>query len=120
MNFSFLLRLAACRMRSSACDASTRFRARNALCWLAFPSVPALGSAGSAADCPALFVGLKAPIARADLLLPIRHRLRLLAFPMRPDGATSPPDKQEISRFPREELEHMPGSKTTPGRAVQA
>jgi hypothetical protein len=41
--------------------------------------------------------------------------------PRLPDAirtAQAPPDDQEISRFPREELEHMPGSQTTPGLAV--
>ena len=47
----------------------------------------------------------------------VHHRLRLLVFPMRTRG--SPPlAKPEISRFPRKELPHMPGSRTTPGRAA--
>src|SRR5271167_187124 len=53
---------------------------------------------------------------------------RGLTSPARSSSATAPrlpdairrrtraPDGQEISRFPREELEHMPGSLTTPGR----
>ena len=42
-------------------------------------------------------------------------RLRLLAFPMRTDGGCRTVDR-EISRFPRKERLHMPGSLTTPGR----
>jgi hypothetical protein len=60
VNFSFLLCLAACRMRSSACDALPRSCARRVLCWPAFPLVSALGSPGSAADGSALFVGFPA------------------------------------------------------------
>jgi len=46
----------------------------------------------------------------------VHHRLRLLVFPMRTSGIP-PLAKPEISRFPRKELPHMPGSSTTPGRA---
>ena len=49
VNFSFFLCLAACRMRSSACDTLSRSCARRVLCWPAFPLAPALGSTGSAA-----------------------------------------------------------------------
>jgi hypothetical protein len=63
VNLSFLLRLAACRMRSSACDASTRPCVRNALCWTAFPSVSALGSIGSEPDRSASFVDFTATMA---------------------------------------------------------
>jgi hypothetical protein len=66
VNFSFFLCLAACRMRSSACDTVSRYCARPVLCWLAFPSAPALGSTNSAAGCPALFVGFTATMARSD------------------------------------------------------
>ncbi len=62
--------LAAGRMRSSACDASTRRCVRNALCWFAFPSAPALGSAGSSAGRPASFVGLSATMAGSDFSCP--------------------------------------------------
>src|SRR5208283_3005985 len=82
---------------------------RNALCWLAFPSAPALGSTGSDPDRSASFVGFPATMAWPELLLPVHRRLRLLAFPTRSGGASAP-DGQVISRFPREELEHMPGS----------
>src|SRR6266700_3833320 len=66
VNFSFFLCLAACRMRSSACDTVARFCARSVLCWLAFPSAPALGSTDSAADRSALFVGFTATTAGSD------------------------------------------------------
>src|SRR6202030_3939290 len=42
-------------------------------------------------------------------------RLQLLAFPMRTGGGCRTVDR-EISRFPRKERLHMPGSLTTPGR----
>src|SRR5215831_10082594 len=70
VNLSFFLSLATFRMRSSACDTLTRLCVRHVLCWSAFPLVPALGSAdsaavGSAADCSApscstLFAGFTA------------------------------------------------------------
>jgi len=55
VNFSSVLCLATCRMRSNPCDTVARFCARPVLCWLAFPSAPALGSTVSAADRSALF-----------------------------------------------------------------
>ena len=70
MNRSFFLCLAACRMRSSACDTLSRSCARRVLCWPAFPSVPALRSTGSAAGCPALFVGFLATMAGSDFSRP--------------------------------------------------
>src|SRR5262249_44901480 len=48
--------------------------------------------------------------------MPVHHRLRLLAFPMRTGGNCRTVDR-EISRFPRKERLHMPGSSTTPGRS---
>jgi hypothetical protein len=66
VNLSFFLSLATCRMRSSACDTLIRSRARHVLCWLAFPSAPALGSTGSAADCSALFAGFSATTTESD------------------------------------------------------
>jgi hypothetical protein len=42
--------------------------------------------------------------------------VRLLAFPMRTGGNCRTVDR-EISRFPRKERLHMPGSSTTPGRS---
>ena len=70
VNFSFLLCLAACRMRSSACDRLSRSCARRVLCWPAFPSAPALGSAGSDPDRSASFVGLAATMAGSDFSCP--------------------------------------------------
>ena len=51
----------------------------------------------------------------APLSVSVHHRLRLLAFPMRTGGGCRTVDR-EISRFPRKERLHMPGSLTTPGR----
>ena len=52
------------------------------------------------------------------LLTVVHHRLRLLAFPMRARAArnTTLLANREISRFPRKERPHMPGSTTTPDR----
>src|SRR5712672_1921187 len=66
VNFSSVLCLATCRMRSSPCDTVARFCARSVLCWLAFPSAPALGSADSAADRSAAFTGFTATTAGSD------------------------------------------------------
>src|SRR5882762_1648519 len=70
VNLSFFLCLAVCRMRSSACDTRFRHCVRSVLCWLAFPLVPALGSAGSAAVETALFVGFPATMAESDFSQP--------------------------------------------------
>jgi hypothetical protein len=70
VNRSFFLCLAACRMRYNACDTLSRSCARRVLCWSAFPLVPALGSTGSAAGDPALFVGFVATMAESDLPRP--------------------------------------------------
>src|SRR5882762_3133787 len=66
VNFSLVLCLATCRMRSSPCDTVARFCARPVLCWLAFPSAPALGSADSAADRATAFTGFTATTAGSD------------------------------------------------------
>src|SRR3977135_2331348 len=66
VNFSSVLCLATCRMRSSPCDTVARFCARSVLCWLAFPSDPALGSTDSAADRSAAFTGFTATTAGSD------------------------------------------------------
>src|SRR6267142_1033735 len=66
VNFSSVLCLATCRMRSSPCDTVARFCARSVLCWLAFPSAPALGSTDSAADRSAAFTGFTATTAGSD------------------------------------------------------
>ena len=48
--------------------------------------------------------------------MPVRHRLRLLAFPMRTKSGAPPCSGMRISRFPHKERLHMPGSQTAPGR----
>src|SRR5262245_52123706 len=57
-------------MRFSVCDTVVRFCARPVLCWLAFPSAPALRSTGSAAVETALFVGFPATMAESDFSRP--------------------------------------------------
>ena len=52
---------------------------------------------------------------RARLLVAVHHRLRLHAFPMR-TRRLLPVVGHEISRFPRKERAHMPGSQTARGR----
>jgi hypothetical protein len=49
--------------------------------------------------------------------MPVHHRLRLLAFPVRARGSKPPLVRHEISRFPRKERPHMPGSPTALGWA---
>src|SRR5262249_17283390 len=66
----FLLCLATCRTRSSAWATLSRSCARRVLCWLAFPSAPALGSTSSAASRLTLFVGFTATMARSDFSRP--------------------------------------------------
>ena len=85
VNFSFFLSLATRRMRSSAFDALSRSCARRAFCWPAFPLVPALGSAGSAAGRPALFVGFTAggsEEAPSEELASVRRTNRTYSFPV--------------------------------------
>jgi hypothetical protein len=62
--------LAACRTRSSAWVTRSRFCARGVRRRSTFSSVPALGSAGSASGCPALFVGFTATMAGSDFPRP--------------------------------------------------
>src|SRR4051812_48174285 len=107
----------ACRTRSSACD--TLFPAlcpaRALLARVPLGPRPSLHrlrrrSPGLVRWLPRYYGGVR-------LLEFVHHRLRLLVFPMRTRG--SPPlAKPEISRFPRKERPHMPGSWTTPGRAA--
>src|SRR5882672_6079283 len=61
---------AACRMRSSACDAGTRLCVRPVLCWLAFPLASALRSTNSSTDRSASFAGFTTTMASSDFLLP--------------------------------------------------
>src|SRR5271166_4644362 len=115
-----ILCLAASRTHSSAWVTPARFCIRSVLCWSAFPSAPALGSAASSAGRPAPFVGLVATLAGGLTSLARSSPATAPRLPGAIRPARAPPDGQEISRFPREELEHMPGSQTTPGRAVLA
>ena len=55
-----------CRMRASTCDMVSRLCVRPMCRWSAFPLVPALRSAGSAADGSALFAGFAATTAGSD------------------------------------------------------
>jgi hypothetical protein len=55
-----------CRTRRSAWDTRSRLRVRCVLCSSVFLLVPALGSTGSAAVAPALFVGFPATMAESD------------------------------------------------------
>jgi hypothetical protein len=85
VNFSFFLCLATCRTRSSACDTRSRPCVRCVLCQLAFPSAPTLGSADSAAGCPALFVGFSAvgsEEAPNEELASVRRTNRTYSFPV--------------------------------------
>src|ERR1700751_4780812 len=62
--------LATWRTRPSAWDTLSRSCARRVLCWLAFPSAPALGSTDSAASRLALFVCFTATMAGSDFSRP--------------------------------------------------
>ena len=115
VNRSFFRCLAACRMRSSACDTLARSCARRVLCWLAFPLASALRSTGSAAGCPALFVGFAATMAESDFPGPFITGYGSSPPQCGPDG-TPPLARPGTSRFPRKELRHMPGSSTPPGQ----
>jgi hypothetical protein len=102
-------------MRSSACDAATRRCVRNALCWIAFPLAPALGSIGSDPDRSASFVDFSATMAGPDFSRPSSSA----TAPHLPDAIrrrVNAPDGRETSWFPSKEFAHMPGSQTSPGR----
>src|SRR3954453_20841309 len=108
---------AACRTRSSACD--TLFPglrpARALLARVPLGSRPSLHRLRRRS--PGLFRWLSRYYGGVRPLGVVPHRLSLLVFPMRTRG--SPPlAKPEISRFPRKERPHMPGSWTTPGQAA--
>ena len=83
MNFSFFLCLAACRMRSSACDTVPRL--------VSGPCFAAAHSPASALGSTLAPQRIAPPCSSASQLLwrsstshaPVHHRLRLLAFPMR-------------------------------------
>src|SRR5256886_3502647 len=103
-------------MRSSACDTLTRLCVRRVLCWLAFPLASALRSTGSAAVETALFVGFPATMAESDFSRPCIIGYGSSPSRCGPGGNCGTVDR-EISRFPRKERLHMPGSSTTPGRS---
>src|SRR3981189_2263806 len=75
-------------MRSNPCDTVARFCARPVLCWLAFPSAPALGSTVSAADRSALFTGFTATTAGSDFSRSCIICFRFPHSPCRPRGGT--------------------------------
>src|SRR6516225_7338154 len=77
-----------CRIRSSAFDTRVWLRVQYVLCWTIFPLALALRSTDSATT--ALPVGFPRFVRRLHryydavrLLVPVHHRLWLLAFPMR-------------------------------------
>ena len=98
MNRSFLLCLAACRMRSSAWDTPARSCARSVLCWPAFPLVPALRSTNSAAVGAALFAGFIATISGSDFSCPC-----IIGYGSSPSrrGPDSPRSARSDTRSPR-------------------
>ena len=107
MNLSFFLRLAACRTRSSACDTLSRHCVRRVLCWPAFPLAPALGSTGSAAVAPALFVGFPATMAESDFSRPCII------------GYGSSPSRCGPAVSSRRSIPRPPGSRTRSVRTCQ-
>src|SRR5271166_1577808 len=66
VNLSSFFCFATCRTRSSACDTLSRFWTRCLLCRFVFSSAPVLGSTGSAAGRPVLFVGFVATVTGSD------------------------------------------------------
>jgi len=93
----------------------SRSCARRVLCWLAFPSAPALRSPNSAASRLALFVGFTATMTGSDFAHPYISGTapRLPAADQERFASLA---EYETSRFPRKEHPHMQGSPTTPGR----
>ena len=89
--------------------------ARHVRCCPAFPSASALGSTDSASGRPALFVGFSATMAESDFSRSCIGGYGSSPSRRGPDGHRPVVDR-EISRFPRKERPHMPGSPTTPGR----
>ena len=120
VNRSFFLCLAACRMRPSACDTLSRFCARYVVCCSACPLASALRSTGSAASRPALFTSFSATMAKfATVFSTSRVRTSWAMAPRLPDANQRillPLVRRGITWFPHNELPHMPGSSTTPGR----
>ena len=75
-------RLAARRMRSSACDTLSQLCVWHVLCRLAFPLAPPLPSTVSAAGAPALFDSFFGTMSRSDFPCPCIIGLAC-CFPMR-------------------------------------
>ena len=106
MNRPFFICLAACHMRSSACDTLSRFCARHVICWSTFPLAPALRSVGSAAN-RSVWQSLTSRVRASSATTPRLSDADQTALPRLV--------KRGISRFPPKKLPHMPGSSTTPG-----
>ena len=117
MNCSFFLCLAAFRTRPNAWVTRARLCVRCVLCWSAFPLVPGLGSANSAAGRPALFIRFIATMPESDFSGSCISGFGSSPSRYGPSGHKRPMADPEISRFPRKERPYMPGSKTTPGLA---
>src|SRR6516165_8798397 len=117
VNCSFFLCLAAFRTRPNAWVTRARLCVRCVLCWSAFPLVPGLGSANSAAGRPALFIGFIANMPESDFSGSCISDFGSSPSRYGPSGHKRPMADPEISRFPRKERPYMPGSKTTPGLA---
>src|ERR1700682_103522 len=84
--------------------------------WSAFPSAPALGSAGSAPARAGAFVGFPATMAGSDFSLSCITGFGSSPSRCGPDGLR-PVVEREISRFPCKERPYMPGSQTTRSRS---
>jgi hypothetical protein len=65
------------------------------------PRPPVLGSSASAPGRPALFGGLDATMTGSDFSRPVRHRRRLLAFPMRTGAASAARPDPRSPRYRR-------------------
>ena len=117
MNRSFFFNLAVIRTRSRPAVTPSRLGVRSVLGSNAFPSAPSLRSTSSAADRSALFTGLIATLEGSELLVIVRHRLRLRLPPSRCGPLTQAADR-ETSRFPYKERLDVLGSSTAPDRLM--
>jgi hypothetical protein len=114
VNLSFFLCRAACHTRSSACDTLARSCALCVLCCPRFPWSPPLAPQTPRRTAP-LCSSASQLLRRSQTSRARASPATALTFPMRASGV-HPKAEPEISRFPRKELPHMPGSSTTPGR----
>jgi hypothetical protein len=87
VNLSFVLSLAACRMRSNPCATVPRLCIRPVLDWPAFPLASALRSTCSAADRSALFAGFPAVESGEGELSPCLRPLAQTARAVFPQAA---------------------------------